>query len=119
MGEDVERFYLYPDGKNHSPHTQKLNTNEYLPEGWTCKDRKEGKLYIQTETGMKLSSYKSAVDYMEESSEFTKEDVEKLYLYPDGKNHSQDWKTNEYLPEGWLCKERKDGTSIYIKDNNG
>jgi len=125
--EDVERFYLYPDGKNHSPHTQKLNTNEYLPEGWTCKDRKEGKLYIQTETGMKLSSYKSAVDYMEESSEFTKEDVEKLYLYPDGKNHSPNqplpkavdevWITNEYLPEGWTCKEGSAKTCI--KTNTG
>jgi len=127
--ENIERFHLYPDGKNHSPRphsSEEWKTNEYLPEGWTCK-RTEGSLKInfKTNTGFRLSSYRSAAIYIEENSEYTQEDVDKIFKYPDGKSHErqlpsdEDWITNEYLPEGWMCKERKEGPNICVKTKNG
>jgi len=120
--QDVDKIYNYPDGKDHK-HDEEWITNEYLPAGWMCKDRKHG-LYLKTDTGVRLSSYRAAAVYMEENTEYTKEDVESMYMYPDGKNHStqpseEDWTTNEYLPEGWMCKERKEGTHICVKTDNG
>merc|ERR1712129_423825 len=124
--DDMEKLYFFPDGNDHAlnlPLGEAWRTNEYLPTGWMCKDRKSG-LNLKTDTGLRFWSYRAAAVYMEETMEFTKEDIEKMYMYPDGKNHAaqtpsdEDWITNEFLPEGWMCKERKEGTNICVKTNN-
>merc|ERR1712129_231894 len=124
--DDMEKLYFFPDGNDHAlnlPLGEAWKTNEYLPTGWMCKDRKSG-LNLKTDTGLRFWSYRAAAVYMEETMEFTKEDIEKMYMYPDGKNHAaqtpsdEDWITNEFLPEGWMCKERKEGTNICVKTNN-
>jgi len=100
----------------NNPMNDDWKTNKYLPEGWTCKEGLT-KVCIQTNTGLRLKCYRAAAEYMEDNSEYTKEDMEQIYLYPDGKNHAQhlpldeDWKTNEYLSAGWMCKDKKEGSS--------
>jgi len=71
--------------------------------------------------GTKFPSYKTAADFMKTSGGYTQDQIDRIYLYPDGKNHYQNhdenWKTNEYLPEGWKCKEGSG--KVCIQTNTG
>ena len=106
--------------------------NKYLPEGWLCKEKEEevkeeGKrdthIKIMNEEGVKFGSYKKAAEFMKAAGKYTAEDIERLYLYPDGKKHvmlgvAEEWKTSEYLPQGWLCQVVKDGVHINIASSD-
>ena len=108
--------------------TSEYKPSEYLPEGWlgkekTEEDKEEGKrdthIKIMNEEGVRFGSYKKAFEFMKANEKYTAEDIEKLYLYPDGKKHIQlgaaeEWKSSEYLPQGWLCLPAKDGAQINI-----
>ena len=125
--------------RNSNTSTGRIDTSdykpsEYLPEGWmgkekevTEEDKEEGKrdthIKIMNEEGVKFSSYKKASEFMKANEKYTAEDIEKLYLYPNGKKHVQfgvveEWKTSEYLPQGWLCSAVKEGGHINIASSD-
>ena len=54
-----------------------------------CKDKYVGSsnISVLTSDNTYLTSYTSAARYMEAKEKYTKESVDRLYLYPDGKNH--------------------------------
>ena len=117
---DIEKLYLYPDGKKtHKTNTKEWLTNAYLPNGWKCKDKREGatNIMLRSDEGTTLTSYRAAAAFMEQNAAYTKEDIKQLYLYPDGLNHQFTfiaqpvWKTNDYLPEGWSYSSNCDGRS--------
>ena len=63
---------------------------------------------------------------MKEDNKYAKHDIERLYLYPDGasslsnKFNINEWKTNIYLPEGWLCQDKKKGSNeIILRSSSG
>lgn len=60
---------------------------------------------------------------MEADSMYTGEDVEKLYQYPDGKKNKlqskEDMQESQYLPKGWLFRERKKGKGLDILTSDG
>merc|ERR1712204_134060 len=70
----------------------KWTTSEFLPEGWlgkqienTIKGKKNGsRFYFLDKTGFKFVCFKSAAAYMRNHEIYTEEDVNKLYLFPDG-----------------------------------
>ena len=104
-----------------------LKSSLYLPKGWTCQDKKIGasettarKIWLKTDAGKRFNYYKAAAAYMEEDSKYNKEDVEKLYQYPEGKNHQlqskEEMQMSKYLPKGWLFREKKRGLDILTSD---
>ena len=119
--ESIDRLYLYPDCKSHCGILSSLEDwkpNEYLPEGWMYKDKKDRSSHIILEDndGRRFNSYLAAAKYMELSGKYSKVVINRLLFYPDGKNHKQykmsaKWMTNKYLPEGWKCKAMKEKSS--------
>ena len=86
-----------------------------------CKSLKTGwSILLKSCDDTKLKSYKAAAAYMEADSKYTKEDVEKLYQYPDGKNHKlqskEEMQMSKYLPKGWLFRDKKKGLDILTSD---
>ena len=76
-----------------------------------CKDKQVGsfRLMLKASDGKMLHSYHAAASHMKLSGKYSHEVINRIFFYPDGKNHKQalssaTWKTNEYLPEGWKCK---------------
>ena len=122
---DISQFYLYPDGKNHGSPQIIWSTSRYLPEGWMCSDSntKSANICVKADDNTKLQSYKAAAAFMEADSKYTREDVEKLYQYPDGKNHKlqskEDMQGSKYLPKGWLFRDRKKGKGLDILTSDG
>ena len=134
--EDIERMWCYPDGKNHKRHAERANfqpikwkTNEYLPEGWMCSSSNGGNICVKADDNTKLKSYKAAVAYMEADPKYTKEDVKRMYCYPDGKDHKklsvsanlrggpkEEMQGSQYLPDGWLFRNKKKGLDILTAD---
>ena len=112
--EDIEKLYQYPDGKKHVQLgvVEEWKTSEYLPQGWLCLAVKEGG-HIQIASSdtirEKFRSYKKAAEFLKANPKYTSEDVDRLYLYPDGSQHlnpeteADDWKPNDWLPKGWTC----------------
>ena len=96
--DDVEKMYCYPDGKNsrknsqianfHGAPKEEMKKSKYLPEGWLFRDKKRG-LDILTSDGTKLESYIAVNRYMLFKQTFTKEQMDLVYLFPDGKNHKK------------------------------
>ena len=92
--DDVEKMYCYPDGKNSRKNSQianfqgEMKKSKYLPEGWLFRDKKRG-LDILTSDGTKLESYIAVNRYMLFKQTFTKEQMDLVYLFPDGKNHKK------------------------------
>ena len=117
--EDIEKMYLYPDGKYHNPQII-WKTNQYLPEGWMASDSNIRGICVKADDNTKLQSYKAAATFIDADARYTKEDVERLYLYPDGKNHKlqskEDMQRSKYLPEGWLFRDKKRGLDILTPD---
>ena len=154
--QDIGMLYLYPDGNDHnndanqsahdlpnennqtteitekqmSPIEDGWTSNQYLPKGWTCQDKKSltktSKIWLKTDTGKRFHYYSPAVAFMREDPKYTETDIIQFYLYPDGKNHNQQtkndhrWSTSIYLPEGWMCSELyvNSGISICVKADN-
>ena len=120
--KDITRFYLYPDGINHKQQSDlSWSTSVYLPEGWACKPLKKGwAILLKSCDDTKLKSYKTAAAHMEADSRYTKEDVERLYHYPDGKSHKlqskEEMQRSKYLPKGWMFRDRKRGLDILTSD---
>ena len=131
--DDIARLLLYPDGKHHiGIKVEDWKTSEYLPKGWICKDKKEGatNISVRTDEGTLLDSYTAAARYMEAKDEFTQENIDRLHLYPDGKHHKfvvrenvknkkLSWKSNEYLPDGWMFKEKGGSSCDTFKTSDG
>jgi hypothetical protein len=124
MREKVEDFF-------ESVQNEGERVDEYLPDGWLLKTEiikingiaRENAIHFVTESGTKLKSRKAAAIYMEaNANKYSKEDIKKVYLTPDGKNHrihtasENEWKANEYLPEGWKGKETKHGVGLMTQD---
>ena len=65
-----------------------MKKSKYLPEGWTFKEKNKG-LDILTSDGTKLESYIAVNRYMIFKQTFTKEQMDMVYLFPDGKNHKK------------------------------
>merc|ERR1719319_1056613 len=114
-------IYCKQDGQSISSHTEALNsilpideehmkefikknsqkaadfaehkTSEYLPEGWLCKDTPENSIQINVVStdGLRFYSYKKAAEHMK-ALEYSEEDINKFFLYPDGKDLKQYWK---------------------------
>ena len=112
---DIERIYLYPNGKSHRTNTKEWNTNIYLPKGWKCKDKRKGatNIILRAAEGITLTSSRAASAFMEQNTACTNEDIKQLYFYPDGENqhftfiYEPIWRTNRYLPQGWsYCKKK-------------
>ena len=131
--EDLKKLLFYPDGIQHRLKSSLgWKTNEYLPEGWKCKPVSGGSIRLKSDDGSNFCTYKAAAAYFKESNNFTKEDLARLFLYPDGivkkgnkkmkirntKLSHVAWKTNKYLPEGWKCKPLS-GSNIKLKSDDG
>merc|ERR1719319_1735639 len=130
-----KKMYCKQDGQLVSSHTEALNsilpmdeehmkefikknsqkaadfaehkTSEYLPEGWLCKDTPENSIQINVVStdGLRFYSYKKAAEHMK-ALEYSEEDINKFFLYPDGKDLKQYWKDRilkgENVPACWL-----------------
>ena len=77
------KLKLQQEGQT-DPFGYEWKTSSYLPEGWLCRDDNSHNIRLQTPEGVKLRTYKTAKEYMEADPKYTEEDVEKLFLYPDG-----------------------------------
>ena len=123
---NISNIYLYPDGKNHAPKhlAEEWKPNDYLPQGWLGKEKRECTYFLKDENGTKFASYRSAVEFMKAYPRYSEEDQLRIYRYPDGGNHEQqfssgpgEWKESNYLPEGWVGKEYKEGNKFLMNDN--
>merc|ERR550519_2120287 len=58
----------------------------YLPKGWIYRDKKltEIGIFLISKEGKLFQTYKAAVWFMRSSDDYTSEEVDKLYLFPDG-----------------------------------
>ena len=76
--ELLNRFFFYPDGKNHKQmqSSAKWMTNKYLPEGWKCKPKSENCtiLNLLRRDGTRLTCYMSVAEYMELDGGYSKEE---------------------------------------------
>ena len=119
--EDLKRLSLYPHGiekkfikqkkktnkvklKYEGKSILKWKTNPYLPKDWTCKNMKNKfVIRIKTEEGVKMSSLKAVRAFLKSNEKYSKEDFDRLNLYPSGqpRKNTGNWKTNKYLPDGW------------------
>ena len=120
----ISTIYIYLDGKNLAPNrsTDKCKPNDFLPEGWLGKEKKDISNFLMDENGTKFASYKSAVEFKKAYPKYYVEDITMIYHYPDRINHAQyymseAWKPNDYLPKGWLGKEKKKGSNFMMDDN--
>ena len=87
--------------------------------------RSEKNLILKAHDDSRFYSYLGAANYMKLSEGYSQENIDRMYLYPDGKSHrqiqrSEDWKASVYLPEGWMCKDVKAGsTNINVLTSDG
>ena len=63
-----------------------LPKSKYLPEGWTFRIKKKGWI-IMTSDKTRLESYIAVQRYMFYKGGFTKNEMKKVYMFPDGLNH--------------------------------
>ena len=63
-----------------------LAKSKYLPEGWTFRIKKRGWI-IMTSDKTRLESYIAVQRYMSFKGGFTKNEMKKVYMFPDGENH--------------------------------
>ena len=63
-----------------------LPKSKYLPEGWTFRIKKKGWI-IMTSDKTRLESYIAVQRYMFSKGGFTKNEMKKVYMFPDGENH--------------------------------
>ena len=63
-----------------------LPKSKYLPEGWTFRIKKRGWI-IMTSDKTRLESYIAVQRYMFYKGGFTKNEMKKVYMFPDGSNH--------------------------------
>ena len=63
-----------------------LAKSKYLPEGWTFRIKKRGWI-IMTSDKTRLESYIAVQRYMFYKGGFTKNEMKKVYMFPDGLNH--------------------------------
>lgn len=63
-----------------------LPKSKYLPEGWTFWIKKKGWI-IMTSDKTRLESYIAVQRYMFSKGGFTKNEMKKVYMFPDGLNH--------------------------------
>ena len=63
-----------------------LPKSKYLPEGWTFRIKKKGWI-IMTSDKTRLESYIAVQRYMFSKGGFTKNEMKKVYMFPDGLNH--------------------------------
>ena len=63
-----------------------LPKSKYLPEGWTFRIKKRGWI-IMTSDKTRLESYIAVQRYMSFKGGFTKNEMKKVYMFPDGENH--------------------------------
>lgn len=90
---DIVEIVMDKNESNEKKSLSDWDTNMYLPEGWLCKenqDPKSSKLFLKSENGTRFRSYKAAAVYMETNREYTPQDIEMLYLYPDGNDHNNE-----------------------------
>ena len=124
---DVTSMYKFLGYKKKSTKVKTMvnewKSNEYLPDGWLCKDRRKG-ILIKSDDGIILETYSKAAAFVKANTKYSKSDIKQLYRYPSGKEKLpkaktmvNEWKSNEYLPEGWLCKDRRKG--ILMKSDGG
>ena len=96
--EDIDRLKLYPDGEaakkvaknNRREKVAKWERSEYLPQDWTCQKVRVGSnaVKIKTDCGQIFNSHFDATLFMNlDPAKYSKEDVEKLNLYPNGEPH--------------------------------
>ena len=97
--------------------------NQHLPADWLFMNRKEGNMHINvlSSEGKSFISYKQAVIFMKSNEKYSMEDIEKFYLFPDGKSRSirkverrvmndesassNEWIENDdSVPKGWKSK---------------
>ena len=86
-----------------------------------CSSSNGGNICVKADDNTKLKSYKAAVAYMEADPRYTKEDVKRMYCYPDGKDHfmggpKEEMQGSQYLPDGWLFRNKKKGLDILTAD---
>ena len=62
--------------------------SEYLPGGWTFRGRKKG-LDVLTPEGFKFETYLAISQYMQHKETYTKEQIDRMFCFPDGKNHKR------------------------------
>ena len=63
-----------------------LAKSKFLPEGWTFRIKKRGWI-IMTSDKTRLESYIAVQRYMFYKGGFTKNEMKKVYMFPDGLNH--------------------------------
>ena len=64
------------------------STNPYLPQGWLCHKTQDNNIRLYTSEGVRLRSYKTAAEYMMQNANYNQHDINRLYLYPEGKENS-------------------------------
>ena len=62
--------------------------SEYLPEGWTFRGRNRG-LDVLTPEGFKFETYLAISQYMQHKETYTKEQIDRMFCFPDGKDHKK------------------------------
>ena len=63
--------------------------SDYLPDGWTCKQQnKAAGILLKSPEGKICTSYSTAEALLkEDTTRYGKQDIIRLYMYPDGGNH--------------------------------
>ena len=103
-----------------SPVQSVWNSSDLLPQGWQYQKQADEVMFLS-----------------EEGTFLTQDDLATIYKFVTQKNKSMniktkskkiqklkenasEWKPNEYLPEGWLCKDKRDGEKgIFLKTDIG
>ena len=98
--------------------------SEHLPRGWLQKigsDRKSVSVKLLTVEGNMLESYKTAIEYMESLSHYTKTDLRGVQLLMEEKASQRrllmtDWKDGTSVPTGWKIRvaEGKTNKEFYL-----
>ena len=126
--EAIGDFILFTkkQGGEVTRDLSKFKPSPYLPKGWLCSEFTNGNhINIVSLEGQRYQSYKMAAAFMKADIKYTSFDIEKLFLYPDGRKHLQSssksigWVKSEYLPPGWRCKPGIKGHSIMLKNPAG
>merc|ERR1719369_136485 len=113
--------------------------NEYLPQKWFYIEKQEGEkgIIIVSKEGKLFHFYKGAVLFMRSNSDYTDEDIKKIYLCPEGDERLAkqrecktgngqgeekkfsvsdiDWLDNdETVPKGWKIKNALEGKQAFL-----
>jgi len=102
--------------------------SDYLPEGWMYRNYPGRSPYnhVRTKEGKVLTSFRSIESYLRTEENYTEEDLDRFYLFPDGivsnKKRGADpsWMKSEFLPEGWKYRDPlSKGHSVNIMSTEG